>query len=102
MKAADGNKLSPAKKIIGWIAVTITVIFTNLWTYWGIVENFHEGWYSESLLENLQMLFLQYLLLPIVSVFRPSFPLGGQRSDLAYISDWVCFLPGFSGAPLLM
>lgn len=52
--------------IIGWAAVGITVIFTCVWTFWGIVENFHEGWYSESILENLLMLFLQYLSVPAV------------------------------------
>ena len=57
-----------ARRIVGWVAVGITVVFTNLWTYWGIIENFHEGWYSISLLENLGMLFLQYLLFTIAFV----------------------------------
>ena len=56
------------RKIVGWVAVGITVIFTCLWTYWGIIENFHEGWYSTSLLENLGMLFFQYLLFTIAFV----------------------------------
>jgi hypothetical protein len=33
--------------IMGWLGVAVTVIFTNVWTYWGIIENFHEGWYSD-------------------------------------------------------
>lgn len=62
---AGGNK---TKLILGWIAVGLTAAFTNLWTYWGIVENFHEGWYSTSLVDNLLMLFLQYLLFTIAFV----------------------------------
>jgi hypothetical protein len=95
LKAADGNKLSPAKKIIGWIAVTITVIFTNLWTYWGIVENFHEGWYSESLLENLQMLFLQYLLLPIVFCVSAVFSIRWPKIGLGVHIGLGLFLAWF-------
>lgn len=62
------EKKDRARRIVGWIAVGITVVFTNLWTYWGIIENFHEGWYSTSLLENLAMLFMQYLLFTIAFV----------------------------------
>lgn len=62
------DKKDRAKNIVGWIAVAVTMIITNLWTYWGIIENFHEGWYSTSLLENLGMLFLQYLLFTIAFV----------------------------------
>lgn len=57
-----------ARLVTGWIAVGITVVFTCLWTYWGIIENFHEGWYATSLLQNLGMLFLQYLLFTIAFV----------------------------------
>ncbi len=55
-----------ARLFLGWAAVGITVIFTCVWTFWGIVENFHEGWYSKSVWENLLMLFFQYLSVPIV------------------------------------
>lgn len=55
-----------ARRIVGWAAVAITVVIVNHWTYWGIIENFHEGWYSTSLLENLFMLFVQYLLFTMV------------------------------------
>ncbi|NCC65108.1 MAG: DUF1566 domain-containing protein, partial [Spirochaetia bacterium] len=45
-----------------WIAVSISLIIASLWAYWGAIENFHEGWYSTSLWENLGMMFFQYLL----------------------------------------
>lgn len=54
------------KQIIGWCGVGITVIISGFWAYWGTFENFHEGWYSESLFENLTMLIFQYLSLSIL------------------------------------
>lgn len=56
------------KSIIGWIGVSITTIFSSVWAYWGAIENFHEGWYSTSIWENLFMLFFQYLLFTIIFV----------------------------------
>ncbi|MHB1152421.1 MAG: Lcl C-terminal domain-containing protein [Eubacteriales bacterium] len=56
------------KNIIGWIGVGITLIFSGIWAYWGTVENFHEGWYSKSIWENLFMLVFQYLLFTILFV----------------------------------
>lgn len=38
-----------------------------LWAAWGILENFHEGWYARSLAVNLQVMFLQYL--PVAALF---------------------------------
>ncbi len=82
----NGSNLEQRNRMrifVGWMAVLVTVFFTNFWTYWGIIENFHEGWYSESLIENLSMLFLQYLLFSIVfimlavlSIKKPKFGLG--------------------------
>ncbi|MGD9887173.1 MAG: hypothetical protein AB7T03_04335 [Bacilli bacterium] len=53
------------KSILGWLGVLISLLFIIIWSYWGVIENFHEGWYSESIWENLFMLFFQYLLIPI-------------------------------------
>jgi len=53
------------KKIIIWIAVSVSAIFANFWAYWGINENFHEGWYFENLWDNIVLMFGQYLLMPI-------------------------------------
>ena len=56
------------KSIIGWIGVFITTSLSGVWAYWGATENFHEGWYSVSLWENLFMMFFQYLLITIILV----------------------------------
>lgn len=41
---------------------------TSIWAYWGALENFHEGWYSESLMENLFMFLFQYMSFSILFV----------------------------------
>ena len=47
--------------IVGWIAVGISTVITCFWAFWGIIENFHEGWYYESVLSNVGLMFVQYL-----------------------------------------
>ena len=53
------------QKIAGWVAVGISAFFANMWAFWGIVENFHEGWYFPNIFNNILMMFGQYLLMPI-------------------------------------
>ena len=47
--------------IVGWIGVGLSMLITSVWAFWGIVENFHEGWYEETLIKNLGLMFIQYL-----------------------------------------
>lgn len=54
------------KKLIGWITIIITLLIIIFWSYWGINEAFHEGWYHTSLLQNLSLTFIQYLSIPII------------------------------------
>ncbi|MEJ2709790.1 MAG: hypothetical protein P8074_19415, partial [Anaerolineales bacterium] len=70
------------RQIAGWIAVAFSIAITCFWAFWGIIENFHEGWYYASLLSNLGLMFLQYLSpmlifmsLALISIFWPH--LGG-------------------------
>jgi len=35
------------RQIAGWIAVGLSAAITCFWAFWGIIENFHEGWYYE-------------------------------------------------------
>jgi len=49
------------RQIVGWIAVGFSTIITCFWALWGILENFHEGWYYESFLSNVGLMFVQYL-----------------------------------------
>jgi len=56
------------KKLIGWITAILTLVIISIWTYWGINEAFHEGWFHTSLLENLSLTFVQYLSIPIILI----------------------------------
>lgn len=49
------------RRIAGWAAVGFSTVITCVWAFWGIIENFHEGWYSESIFSNLGLMFAQYL-----------------------------------------
>ena len=71
------------RNIIGWIGVGISIAFSSLWAYWGIIENFHEGWYSVSFWENLFMLFFQYLAVTIGFVALGLVSLRWKRIGLA-------------------
>jgi len=50
-----------AHQIAGWIAVGFSALITCVWAYWGIIENFHEGWYYQEWLSNIGLMFAQYL-----------------------------------------
>lgn len=54
------NHLSP-RQVVGWLAVALSTSIACFWAIWGIIENFHEGWFHESLLLNVGLLFVQYL-----------------------------------------
>lgn len=54
------------KKLLGGITYILILLIIIIWTYWGINEAFHEGWYHVSLLENLSLTFIQYLSIPII------------------------------------
>jgi len=45
----------------GWIAVAGSTALGCFWAFWGIIENFHEGWYGDSLFKNLGLMLIQYL-----------------------------------------
>jgi len=47
--------------IIGWTAVGFSTLITSVWAFWGITENFHEGWYLASFWMNIGLMFVQYL-----------------------------------------
>jgi hypothetical protein len=46
---------------LGWCAVGLSTLAACFWAFWGIIENFHEGWYYPSLWANLGLMLLQYL-----------------------------------------
>lgn len=49
------------RQVAGWLAVVASTMIACFWAFWGIIENFHEGWFHNSLLRNVGLMFLQYL-----------------------------------------
>jgi len=86
------------KRVIGWIGVSITVVFSSLWAYWGAFENFHEGCYA-SPWENIFMFLFQYLLVTIVFVSLALIILKWKRVGLViHLITCVFCVCFFSGA----
>lgn len=56
-------------QILGWAAVAVSTLIASIWAFWGIIETFHEGWFHDSLLKNLGLMFLQYLGPMMIFVF---------------------------------
>lgn len=49
------------RTIVGWAGVLLNSVFACVWSFWGIIENFHEGWYYDSLMMNIGLMVIQYL-----------------------------------------
>lgn len=49
------------QRVLGWLALSGSAAFTCTWAVWGILENFHEGFYHRTLARNLAMMLVQYL-----------------------------------------
>ena len=90
------------RQIFGWVAVGLSTAITCVWSFWGIIENFHEGWYYESWLSNVGMMFVQYLSpmlifmgVTLISLFWPRLG-GGLHAIIALFAIW--FFQAFSNA----
>ena len=90
------------RQVAGWIAVGLSTAITCVWAFWGAIENFHEGWYSESLLSNMGLMFAQYLSPMLIflgvtffSIYWPRFG-AGLHAVLALLAIW--FFQAFSNA----
>ena len=90
------------RPITGWIAVVFSTAIACFWAFWGIIENFHEGWYYESWLSNVGLMFVQYLspmfiftAVTLISIFWPRFG-GGLHVIFALLAVW--FFQAFSNA----
>lgn len=75
--------------IIGWTGVSIAVLISGFWAYWGAFENFHEGWYSESLGENLLLFVFQYMSMSLLMVSLAVIALKWKKTGL-----WCCIVTG--------
>jgi hypothetical protein len=98
----DSLKKPDKRQIAGWLTVSSSILITCFWAFWGIVENFHEGWYSKSFLSNLGLMLIQYLspmlifmLVTLISIYWPRFG-GGLHGLIALFAIW--FFQAFSNA----
>jgi len=96
------NVILKKHRITGWIAVCFSTLITAFWAFWGIIENFHEGWYYESVLSNLGLMFLQYLSpfliflgVTLVSIYKPRLG-SGLHGIIGILAIW--FFQAFSNA----
>jgi hypothetical protein len=94
------------RRIAGWLAVGLSTAITCFWAFWGIIENFHEGWYNESWLSNVSLMFVQYLSpmlifmgVTLISIYWPRFG-GGLHIIFALLAVW--FFQAFSNAATLL
>lgn len=65
----DKMEIKRYQLVLGWSAIGIVLIIASLWAYWGGIENFHEGWYSVSIWQNLLMMIMQYWLFALIFIF---------------------------------
>lgn len=78
----------------GLAAVIVSIGAMMFWAFWGIIENFHEGWYSDSLFENIIMMFAQYLsplfiimALTLISIWKEK--IGGALFIVSAAGIWL-------------
>jgi hypothetical protein len=94
------------QQIVGGIAVGISTLITSFWAFWGIIENFHEGWYYESWVSNVGLMFAQYLSpmfiflgVTIISIFWHRLG-GGLHVILALLA--LGFFDGLNNAAVFL
>jgi hypothetical protein len=94
------------RQVAGWIAVGFSIVITCFWAFWGIIENFHEGWYYESWLSNVGLMFVQYLSpmlifmgVTLISIFWPRIG-GGLHVVVAIFAVW--FFQAFSNPVMFL
>ncbi len=98
--------MSSVKKpqFLGWLAVSFSTLMACIWAFWGIIENFHEGWYYRSFIHNVGLMLIQFLgpviiflALTTLSITYPR--LGGILHSLigialgAFLFGWNHFAP---------
>jgi hypothetical protein len=95
----------------GWASLLLFTLFACLWGFWGIIENFYEGWYYTSVWMNLKLMFYQYLspvllflILGLLLIYCRRWSilfillLGGWI--IKYYGNWFYFLPFLPSAIL--
>lgn len=91
------------RQILGWIAVGFSTLIACFWAFWGIIENFHEGWYFPSLWQNLGLMLVQYLLMTIIFVAVALLSVQWPRlGGLIHVAAGIWAFWFFSGASIVV
>ena len=53
-------------RFINRVTIIFILFLSGFWSFWGIIENFHEGWYFISIWKNIFLMFIQYLSITII------------------------------------
>lgn len=100
------QNVSRKRQLTGWIAVGLSTAISSFWAFWGIIENFHEGWYFESALTNLGLMFAQYLSpmlifmsIALIAIYRPRLG-SGLHAAFALFAIW--FFGGFTNTVVFL
>lgn len=111
MNAESDGKKWP--RIVGWTAVVCSTAITCFWAFWGIIENFHEGWHCESAWANVALMFGQYLspmlIFLAVGLASMRWPRIGSLLHIVFAAFLTWLLGGFTdtvvlfiGGPLIL
>jgi hypothetical protein len=94
------------RRITGWSAVGISTALSSFWAFWGGIENFHEGWYYESLLWNLGLMLVQYLsgmlVFMLVALLALSWPRVGAGLHIIMAIGLFWLFGGFTNSAGLL
>ena len=63
--------IPPWRNVFAWIAVSISCVLLLVWSVWGSIEAFYEGWYYRSFWMNIRLTLIQYLL-PVFILIVPA------------------------------
>jgi uncharacterized Ntn-hydrolase superfamily protein len=67
------------RQALGWTAVALSTLVASFWAWWGITENFHEGWYYASFMRNVGWMVIRYMSPMIVFLFLGVFSIGWPK-----------------------
>ncbi len=77
-------------EIFEHIVIFLVWFYCSLWSFWGIVENFHEGWYEKSVWLNIEIMFIQYLSVPLILIFASFISIYFRKAGaILFITLWM-------------
>jgi hypothetical protein len=111
MAAESQSRPRTLRFVVGWSAVALNLLVACFWAFWGAIENFHEGWWSPSLWDNLGSMLAHFLSPMIVAILLGLLGLRWPRlGALAYLLMGAYFtwrflfgrIASMSGAGILL